>query len=64
MKVARVTVTAMIQGLIAGRSVTAEAEGMEAVAVLISVPTPFDAKETERSHPTWYDALSDQPVAQ
>src|SRR5260370_34009643 len=64
MKVASVTATAMIQGLIAGRSVMAWAAEMVAVAVLISVPTPVDAT---RDQPVpsniWYDATSDQSVA-
>jgi len=41
MKVARVTVTAMIQGLMAGRSEAIYGTGKEAVVELIQVPTPL-----------------------
>src|SRR5258707_3200507 len=64
MKVASVTVTAMIHGLIASRSERAYAVGMEAVTVLISAPPTFDARR-DRPVPSnvWYDAASDQSVA-
>src|SRR5882762_6681022 len=66
MKVASVTVMAMIQGFIAGRSAAARGKGTEAVIGLISEPSPPSMQqETARSHPNvWYDAASDRSVAE
>src|SRR5260370_22059551 len=66
MKVASVTVTAMIHGFTADRSAAARGKGMEAVIELISEPTPpLMRHETGRSHPNvWYDAASDHSVAE
>jgi hypothetical protein len=46
MNVARVTTTATIQGLIAGRPAVTCGNGMEAVAELISGSAPFEREET------------------
>src|SRR5882672_6656457 len=65
MKVASVTVTAMIHGLIACRSASAYGVRRETVTVLISVPALFDAtRDRQVSSNIWYDAASDQSVAQ
>src|SRR5260370_1102729 len=66
MKVASVTVMAMIQGFTADRSAAARGKGMEAVIELISEPTPPSMQqETGRSHlNAWYDAASDHSVAE
>src|SRR2546429_9974602 len=67
-KVASVTVIAMIQGFTADRSALAPGKGREAAIGLIlmsaSMP-PLMRQQTVRSHLTlWYDAVSDQSVAQ
>src|SRR5713101_7517350 len=66
MKVASVTVTAMIHGFTAARSAAARGKGMEAVIELISEPTPPSMQqETGWSHlNVWYDAASDHSVAE
>src|SRR5258708_3592155 len=64
MKVARVTVTAMIQGLIAGRVAATLGTEMEASATLIWVPVCFDAtRDRSVSSNFWYNAISDRLVA-
>src|SRR2546422_10591705 len=57
---------AMIQGFTADRSAAARGKGMEAVIELMSEPTPPSMQqETGRSHlSVWYDAASDQSVAE
>ena len=49
-KVARVTVTAMIQGLIPGRDAATFGKEMESVVALIRCPISWMQQETARSH--------------
>src|SRR6266849_6919527 len=65
MKVASVTVTAMIQGLIAGRPLAIYGTGMEAVVELIRCRRLFDAtRDRSVASNVWYNAISDQLVAE
>src|SRR4029077_15442426 len=65
MKVASVTVTAMIQGLITGRVAARLGTEMEAAAALIGVPGCLDAtRDRSVSSNVWYNAISDQLVAE
>src|SRR5438876_5391047 len=67
-KVASVTVIAMIQGFTADRSALAPGNGREAAIALIlmsaSMP-PLMRQETVRSHLTlWYDARSEEHTSE
>src|SRR5260370_27180790 len=65
MKVARVTVTAMIHGLMAGRVAATFGKEMEPVVALMEVPGCFDAtRDRSVSSNIWYNAISDQLVAE
>src|SRR6266481_1415419 len=64
MKVASVTVTAMIQGLIPASVAATFGKEMEPVVALIRCPVSWMQQETVRSHlNVWYNAISDQLVA-
>jgi hypothetical protein len=64
MKVARVTVTAMIHGFIPGRMAATLGVEMEAAAALIELPASFDAiRDPSVAYNIWYNAISDQLVA-
>ena len=65
MKVASVTVTAMIQGLIPGRVAALSGAGTEAAAALIGVPDRFGAtRDRSVASNLWYNEISDRLVAE
>src|SRR5260370_2168398 len=65
MKVASVTTTATIQGLIGGRSAAASGTEMEAAAGLMGAPACFDAtRDRSVSYNFQWNTISDQLVAE